>query len=143
MRRPVGCQESVRRPGGGSELSGVQEARCHLSGDRLQGGCGHSAERGPRVRHQELSRVKVKTDPNSLRVEVRQKSSQRMDADSSLKIYSKRYRECSRRMEDEDQRERSSRIPEEGYRKRDYSLRMEDGSRRRQSHIKTITSGRY
>ena len=44
MRRPVGCQESVRRPGGGSELSGVQEARSHLSGDHLQEGCGHSAE---------------------------------------------------------------------------------------------------
>ena len=37
-------------------------------------------------------------------------------------------------MEDEEQRGRSSRIPEDGYRKRDYSLRMEDESRRRQSH---------
>ena len=118
-------------PGGGSELTGVQEARSHLSGDRLQGGCCHSAEQGPRVRHQGLPRVKIKSDANSSRVEVRQKSSQRMDDDSSLKRYSKRYQECSRRMEDGEQRGRSSRIPEVGYRKGDYSLRMENESRRR------------
>ena len=109
-----GCQESVRRPGGGLEWTGVQEARCHLSGDRLQGGCCHSAEQGPRVRHQELSRVKVRTDANSLRVGVRQKSSQMMDDDSSLKRYSKRYQECSRRMEDEEQRQISSMIQKMG-----------------------------
>jgi len=54
-----------------------------------------------------------------------------MDDDSSLKRYSKRYQECSRRMEDGEQRGRSSRIPEVGYRKGDYSLRMENESRRR------------
>ena len=56
------------------------------------------------------------------------KSSQRMEDDSSLERFSKRYQECSRRMEDEEQRGRSSRIPEDEHRKRDYSLRMENGS---------------
>ena len=59
----------------------------------------------------------VKTDKNSSRVEVKQKSSQRMEDDSSLKIYSKRFQECFKRMEDEEQRERSSRIPEDEHKK--------------------------
>ena len=55
----------------------------------MTGGCCHSAEQGPRVRHQGLPRVKIKSDANSSRVEVRQKSSQRMDDDSSLKRFLK------------------------------------------------------
>ena len=61
-------------------------------------------------------------------MEVKQKSSQGMEDDSSLGRYSKRYQECSRRMEDEEQRERSSRISEDEHRKRDYSLKMENES---------------
>ena len=71
----------------------------------------------------------MESDASSSGGEVRRKPSQRMDDGSSLGTYSK-YQEYSRRMEDVGQRGRSSRIPGVGYRKGDYSLRMESGVRR-------------
>jgi hypothetical protein len=52
-----------------------------------------------------------------------------------------RYQECLRRMEDVGQRGRSSRIPEVGYRKGEYSLRMESEVKKISS-LRFITSGR-
>ena len=45
MRRPGGCQESVRRPGGGSELTGVQEESEVLEFVIKNGGQAKSSQR--------------------------------------------------------------------------------------------------
>jgi hypothetical protein len=95
--REVGCSpgQEIGSSGGDwqefrSSGGGCQEFKRGLSGDgsELTGACCLSTERGLRVRHQELPRVKVKSDASSSGGEVRRKSSQRMDDDNSLGTYS-------------------------------------------------------